>query len=411
MVDRLYAKHQSCLDCETEYPIDSTIFRCNKCGGCLEVKYDYDEMEKKIAKEDLKNSPERSLWRYAKFLPVESKHIVSLGEGMTPLIIAKNLSVQTGSNNILLKLDFCNPTGSFKDRGTSVLISNAKKLHVKEVAIDSSGNNASSISAYSARAGIKCYVFSPSYASRGKLVQSMAYGSRLFGVEGTRHETYQTAYSAVEFFGWYYCGSTNAFPIEGSKTLAYEICESLGWKPPSWIVIPTGGGTNLIGCYKGLKELMMMGWIEKIPSLVCAQSDGCAPIVKSLEKGRDYVEPVEKASGIAEGLMIRHPQRGDTVLKILKETNGLAISVSDDEIVEAIKQLSKLEGIYIEPSSAVALAALNELRNIEKIDRNERVVCELTGSGLKTSKFYNNMYSTLTKIKPGIEDLKTRLKM
>jgi len=216
----LYAKHQSCLDCGTEYPIDSTIFRCNKCSGCLEVKYDYDEMEKKIAKEDLKNNPKRSLWRYTKFLPVESEHIVSLGEGMTPLIIAKNLSIQTGLNNILLKLDFCNPSGSFKDRGTSVLISNAKKLDVKEVTIDSSGNNASSISAYSARAGIKCYVFSPSYASRGKIVQLMAYGSKLFGVIGTRHETYQTAYNAVEAFEWYYCGSTNAFPIEGSKTLA-----------------------------------------------------------------------------------------------------------------------------------------------------------------------------------------------
>jgi threonine synthase len=158
-------------------------------------------MEKNIAKEDLKNGPERRLQRYAKFLPVESEHIVSLGEGVTPLIFAENLSVQTGSKNILLKRDFCNPSGSFKDRGASVLISNAKKLHVKEVAIDSSGNNASSISAYSALAGIKCYVFSPSYASRGKLVQSMAYGSRLFGVEGTRHETYLTAYSAVETLG------------------------------------------------------------------------------------------------------------------------------------------------------------------------------------------------------------------
>jgi len=177
-------------------------------------------MKKKIKKEDLKNDSKRSLWRYAKFLPVESKHVVSLGEGITPLITAKNLSIPNGTKNIMLKLDFCNPTGSFKDRGTSVLISNAKKLRVKEVAIDSSGNNASSISAYSARARIKCYVFSPSYASRGKIVQLMAYGSKLFGVIGTRHETYQTAYNAVEAFEWYYCGSTNAFPIEGSKTLA-----------------------------------------------------------------------------------------------------------------------------------------------------------------------------------------------
>ena len=153
-----------------------------------------------------------------------------------------------------------------------------------------------------------------------------------------------------------------------------------------------------------------MGWIEKMPSLVCAQSEGCAPIVKAFEKGRNHVEPVEKASGIAEGLMIRHPKRGDTVLQILKETNGLAISVSDDEIVEANKQLCKLEGIYVEPSSAVTLAALIKLRNIEKIDQNDRVVCELTGSGLKTTKFYNNMYSTITKIKPGIEDLKMSLK-
>ncbi len=401
----MYAKHQSCLDCGVKYPINSLIFRCSKCGGCLEVEYDYAEMKKKITEEDLKNDTNRSIWRYAKFLPVESKHIISLGEGITPLITAKNLSVQVGLKNIMLKLDFCNPTGSFKDRGTSVLVSNAKKLCVKEVAIDSSGNNASSISAYSARAGIKCYVFSPSYASRGKIVQSMAYGSRLFSVEGTRHETYQTAYSAAEAFGWYYCGSTNAFPIEGSKTLAYEICESLGWKTPNWIVIPTGGGTNLIGCYKGLKELVMMKWIEKMPSLVCAQSEGCAPIVKAYEKDSDYVEPVEKASGIAEGLMIRNPKRGHTILKILKETNGLATSVSDKEIVEGTKQLGKFEGIYVEPSSAVALAAVSKLRNLEKIDQNDIVVCELTGNGLKTNNFYQNMYSVFTKIKPGIKDL------
>jgi threonine synthase len=149
---------------------------------------------------------------------------------------------------------------------------------------------------------------------------------------------------------------------------------------------------------------MMMGWIEKMLSLVCAQPKGCTPIVKAFEKGRDHVEPAEKVSGIAEGLMIRHPKRGGTVLKIQKETNGSAISVSDDEIGDAIKQLCKLEGIYVEPSSAVTLAALSKLRNIEKIDQNDVVVCELTGSVLKTSKFYNNMYITLTKIKPGIED-------
>jgi len=325
---------------------------------------------------------------------------------MTPLITAENLSIQVGSKkNTMLKLDFCNPTGSFKDKVSSVLVSNAKKLCVKEVVIDSSGNNASSISAYSARAGIKCYVISPSYASKGKLVQSMAYGVRLFGVEGTSHETYLTAYNAVEAFGWYYCGSTNAFQIEGNKTLAYEICESLDWKPPNWIVIPMGGGTNRIGCYESFKELMMIKWIEKMPSLVCAQSEGCAPTVKACKKDSDYVELIEKASGIAEGLMIRKPKRGNTILKILKETNELATSVSDKEIVEATKLLGKFEGIYVEPPSAIALAALSKLRKLEKIDQNDILVCELTGSGLKTKNVYQNVYDAFTKIKPDIEDL------
>jgi threonine synthase len=286
------------------------------------------------------------------------------------------------------------------------MISKARQLGVKTVAIDSSGNAAAAVASYAAKANLRCCVFAPSYASTAKLVQSQAYGATVFAVTGTRGETYDTAKVAYQHFRWYYCGfQTNPYATEGLKTIAYEICEEMNWEPPDWIIFPVGTGGNLVGCWKGLKELHKLGWITHLPSLVCVQGQGCAPIVDAFKSNSSSVMPVEKVKTVAEGLMIGHPLKGSLVLKALSETGGVAETVTDQEILQAGKLLAKSEGVFVEPSAAVAAAGAMKISRLGKIAKDDAVVCVLTGSGLKTRDLYARAMGKPTRIHPGIDDL------
>lgn len=279
------------------------------------------------------------------------------------------------------------------------------------MAVDSSGNAAASVAGYAAKAGLKCYVFAPSYASEAKLIQSLAYGATVYAVEGTRKETYETARESYQTFGWYYCGfQTNPYAVEGLKSLAYELCEQLQWNPPDRIVFPVGSSGNLVGCWKGLKELYQLGWIQSLSSLACIQSEGCAPIAAAYKKGAINIIPVEKPRTVAEGLMISHPLKGKLALQALSETKGLAEMVTDDEILKAGKLLARSEGLFVEPSTAVSIAGVMKLVESSLVSKDETVVCMLTGSGLKTQEAYSQIVGRPETVKPGLEAIKAMIR-
>lgn len=382
----------SCSQCGKRLRIDSDVYRCPSCSGMLRIDCDYSQIRSNLSQGLFESRSQFSMWRYRELLPVVSDSVVSLGEGFTPLIHADRLGQHMGLNRLLLKLEFTCPTGSFKDRGSSLLLTKAREIGARTVAIDSSGNAAASLAAYSAKAGIPCYVFAPAYASIGKLVQAMANGARVVKVDGTRKDTFEAARMAIARYHWYYCGfQVNPFASEGSKTIGYELCEQSRWQPPEILVFPVGTGSGLIGCWKGLKEFRELGLVERLPSMVCVQPEGCSPIATAFKR-HEEIAPVERPKTLAEGLMIAQPLKGRPVLDALKESNGSAETVSDDEIMTAAKLLARTEGIFVEPSSAASLAGVTKLAAHGRIDRDQRVVCVLTGSGLKTLDTYSGAF-------------------
>jgi len=326
----------------------------------------------------------RTLWRFSELLPVDPGKAISLGEGGTPI---SQLTVE--GDQLLLKLDFLTPTGSFKDRGSTILISRAKSIGKASVSIDSSGNAAASLSAYAAYAGLKCYVFTPSSASPAKLIQSRATGARVVKVEGSRHDVYGMAKLMSESRGAYYCGfQSNPYALEGMKTIAYEIWEDLAFGAPDWIVLPVGAGNSLLGCWKGFGELARMGFLDKVPRLACVQPECCCPIVDAFDSGRSDVEPSpDEARTVAEGLRIRAPLRGKLILRSLRETRGVACRVTDQEILDAGRLLARA-GIFVEPSAAAAMAGARSLLHRHLLEPGNTVIVYLTGSGLKSPEAY-----------------------
>jgi len=402
----LFATGIKCTECGTEYALSEAISVCKKCQGLLDVQYNYDQMREKFRKQELGSSP-IGLWRYAKALPIETKFTVSLGEGFTPLLPVERLRQDA---NLMLKLDHVNPTGSFKDRGSTISISKANELGKREVAIDSTGNAAASLSAYAAKSTMKCFVFIPSYTEAEKVVQISSSGATVISVKGTRQDVHDLIEEAYRKFGWYYCGfMVSPYAIEGTKTIAYEICEQSHWDPPDWIVFPVGTGSGIVGCYKGLQELIKMGWITKMPRLACIQPENCAPITGAYLKGQEKIVPVERPETVAEGLAVGNPPKGKLVLDAIHKSGGVAETVHDDEILKAARDLATKEGQFVEVSAAASVAGAIKLLDKGAIDKKERIVCELTGTGLKSTKEYAKMILNPHLVDPNLKSLEKAL--
>jgi threonine synthase len=359
-------------------------------------------MQQQFRKDELADSP-LGLWRYAKALPVEKKYVVSLGEGFTPLLPIHRLLDQS---NMMLKLDYMNPSGSFKDRGSTVSISKANELGKKEVAIDSTGNAAASLSAYAAKSSKKCFVFIPSYTEAEKVIQIASTGAIVIRVKGNRQDVHELIEEAYRKFGWYYCGfMVSPFAIEGTKTIAYEICEQLDWTPPDWIVFPVGTGSGIVGCHKGLQELLDMGWIKKMPKLACIQPETCAPISGAYLKDLLDIIPVQRPETVAEGLAVGNPPKGGLVLDAIRKAGGVAETVTDEEILKVAGDLATREGQFVEISAAASVAGAIKLLDKGIIDRKERIVCELTGTGLKSTKEYAKIVPSGRLVEPDLKSL------
>jgi len=321
--------------------------------------------------------PERhNLWRYRHMFPFipEERYVVSMGEGFTPLIETNIYGLAVRS-----KVEYMAPTGSYKDRGTAVLVSFLNAHGIKSVVEDSSGNAAASLSAYAARAGIKAQIFVPADASSSKLRQIEIYGAELHLVEGSRQAAAEAAQEAARKT----CYASHVYSpvfMTGLRTFAYEVAEQLGWQAPDNLVFPVGHGTFLLGTYRGFQDLLAVGVIDRMPRFFAVQSWAYAPLFEAYRRGQDRVAPMERGDTIAEGIRIANPPRGRQVLEAIRQTGGTVLTVTDAEIVQAQHALARL-GLFVEPTSAAAVAGLRKLDRV--LGPSEQTVVPLTGSGLK----------------------------
>jgi threonine synthase len=402
---------QKCSKCGLEYAPELMVCGCKRCGGRVDILYDYDKVRQTTVKRD--NTIGRiPLWLYDELLPIVDKtKRISLEEGGTPLLHCKALGARLDLERLYVKDETRNPSGSFKDRCSAISLSKAKESSVKVVVIASTGNAGASACAYSAKARIPCYVFVPASVDLGKLSQIVIYGGKVVRVDGTIDDCSSLAKAASEKYGWINVTTntqTNPYSTQGSKTTAFEICLQLGWKAPDWFVVPFGGGGNLYGHWLGFMEFQTLNLIDSLPHLAAIQAAGCAPFVNAFkeQKTPQDVQIWRNAATIASGLRDPYPYDVELALPAIYKSGGVAEAVTDDEILEAEMMLASTEGIFAEPSAAASIAGLKRLVDSGIVKRKDLIVCEVTGSGLKDTESAMGLRGTeTTKIKPSLQEL------
>jgi len=349
---------------------------CPKDGGVLYVRYDLANLKKNLKSASLVGRA-ATMWRYAEVLP--DAEPVSLGEGFTPILPSREFP------NVYIKDEGLNPTGSFKARGLSAAVTMARKYGLKKLGIPSAGNAGSALAAYAAAAGLESYIFMPKDVPLANRVECEIYGAHVTLVDGLISDCARLVSEGKEKHGWFDVSTLKEpFRVEGKKTMGYEVAEQLRWRMPDGIIYPTGGGVGLIGMWKAFDEMEKLGWIKSDRSrMVAVQSSGCAPIVKAWDEGKPTAEFWPNASTLAAGLRVPKPYGDYLILDILKKSGGVAIAVTDDEIMDALRHWAKVEGIFAAPEGAAALAAYRQLREKGFFAPEDNVVLFNTGSGLK----------------------------
>jgi threonine synthase len=359
---------------------------CEWCFGPLEVAYDYEAIRGAISRESIAAGP-LSIWRYADLLPARAEGAVNLGAGFTPLVRADRLAAELGLGELWIKNDTLNPTGSFKDRVVSVALTKAQELGFKVAACASTGNLANSVAAHAAHAGMESVVFIPADLEAGKVVTTAVFGGKLIAVDGNYDEVNRLcAELAGEHPSWAFVNvNIRTYYAEGSKTLAFEVAEQLGWQAPDHVVVPVASGSQLTKVAKGFKELYAVGLLDVEPNVRIsgAQAEGCSPVAQAFAAGRDVIKPV-KPNTVAKSLAIGNPADGTYALEAVRESGGSIGSVTDEEIIDGIRLLARSEGIFAETAGGVTIATLAKLAAAGVVRSDERVVAYVTGNGLKT---------------------------
>jgi threonine synthase len=404
-------KSLQCRECRKEYE-PQFRYVCEDCFGPLDVLYNEDNIIG-VNKHTFE-SREKTYWRYFELLPIADRsNIVSLNAGLTPLQAADKLGPKLGLKNLYIKNDSVNPTFSFKDRPAGVAVSRAKETKLKAVGCASTGNLAAATAAHAAKAGLPCYIFAPSDIEHVKIAQALSYGAEFVAVEGTYDDANRLASIIGDKKG---IGVVNInmrpYYVEGSKTLAYEVTEQLGWQVPDSLVIPVGSGAMLNAICKGFEELHSLGLIGSLKNMkiIAAQPHGCAPVVDAFKRNSDEVIPVERPETIAKSLAIGDPGDGIYVLKRLKQYNGIAEEASDEEITDGIMLLAQTEGIFTEPAGGVSVAVLRKLVEEDKIEKDERTVCYVTGNGLKATEAIIGLLPKLNAVKPDAAEVSAMIR-
>jgi len=396
-----------CRECGREYPAEP-IHVCEYCFAPLEVVYDYDEIRSVISPQRIAAGP-RSIWRYSDLLPGGEKR-VDLGAGLTPLVPAPRLGAELGLNDLWIKNDTLNPTHSFKDRVVSVALTVARDFGFNTAACASTGNLANAVAAHAAHAGMFAYIFIPADLEQGKIVATAIYGPQLVAVQGTYDDVNRLCSEIAGQYEWAFVNvNIRPYYAEGSKSLAFEIAEQLGWRAPDHVIVPIASGSLLTKIRRGLDELVKVGLLEGHQTRISgAQAEGCSPVATAFKAGEDHVRPV-KPKTIAKSLAIGNPADGYYAIKATRESGGVMESVTDEEIVEGISLLARTEGIFTETAGGVTIATLRKLAERGDVKPDERTVALITGDGLKTIEALVDKAGPTMTIPPSLDAFSSKL--
>ncbi len=395
-----YVKGLKCRECERRYPKEA-LYVCEYCFGPLEVEYDYERLKKEVPRSKIERGP-KSLWRYRDFLPIDKDPVSGLSSGFTPLLRAENLGRELGVRELYIKDDsVCHPTLSFKDRVVCVALSKAREFGFDTTACASTGNLANSVSAQSALANFKRFIFIPADLELGKVVASLIYHPTVIAVEGNYDEVNRLCTEIAGKYRWAFVNiNIRPYYAEGSKTFGYEITEQLGWTTPKHVVIPIAGGSLITKIWKSFKEFETVGYIDRVDTKVYgAQAEGCSPVITALREKSDIIKPV-KPKTIAKSLAIGNPADGFYAVKTIRNSGGSGDTATDEEIVEAIKLLARTEGVFTETAGGVTVSVTKKLIEKGIIPKDESVVICITGNGLKTQEALEGKIGYPVHIKP-----------
>ena len=379
--------------CTKIFPAGQPHNLCD-CGGPLLVRYNLDQVRESWSR-DIPASAPNSMWRYAPVLPVASEaNIVSLGEGMTPLLNTARTGKRIGANHLMVKDEGLNPTGSFKARGLSCAVSMCVELGLRRLAIPSAGNAASALAAYAAAAGVEANIFMPQDVPQSNFIECKAYGANVTLVDGLISDCGRIVGERKAVEGWFEISTLKEpYRIEGKKTMGYEVAEQLGWELPDVIFYPTGGGVGMIGMWKAFAEMEYMGWIgSKRPKMIAVQAEGCQPVVRALQEGAEVSRFWDDASTVSAGLRVPKPLGDRLTLRAVRESGGTAIAVSDRDTIDAGIRLASEEGMFAAPEGAACIAAAQRLISEGFLKADDRIVIYNTGSGLKYLEAYSTRF-------------------
>ena len=386
-----FLTHLECSYCGR--PEDATRLQtvCPACGKVLFARYDLAAARQGFPREAI-DGREASMWRYREVMPVvDPQHIVTLGEGMTPLLPAPRLGQELGCSQLLVKEEGLNPTGTFKARGLSAAVSRALELGARALAIPTAGNAGGALAAYAARAGLPAYVFMPEDAPDSNKLECVLHGARLHLVKGLINDAGKLVREGTPRFGWFDVSTLKEpYRAEGKKTMGYELAEQLGWSLPDAILYPTGGGTGIVGMWKAFDEMERLGWIDRRrPKMISVQAEGCAPIVRAFQQGERHAAPWQNAHTVAAGMRVPLAIGDYLMLDAIRQSGGTAIAVSDQALLADMLSLARTEGISAGPEGAATLAALRTLIDQGLLRRDERIVLFNTGGAGKYQALYS----------------------
>lgn len=390
-----------CVHCGAEYPPDAIVYNCEKCGHLLAVKYDLSKIT--ITHEEILKRP-ISLWRYKEFLPVKIEP-VTLQEGGTPLYHLKRLGEEMGLTNLYAKHEGMNPSGSFKDRGMTLGVSMAKQLGKNIVACASTGNTSASMAVYAAKANMPAIVLLPAgHVALGKVAQALMHGAKVISIRGNFDRALEMVHELCLSHGIYLLNSINPYRLEGQKTIGFEIVDQLGCVPDR-IVLPVGNAGNISAVYKGLCEWKEIGYIDRLPKMTAIQAEGAAPVVAAIKGNLSEVVVEQNPETVASAIRIGAPVNAEKALRAIRETGGTAESVTDAEILAMQRDLARYEGIGVEPASAASVAGIRKMAAMGLLDKDEKIVCVVTGHLLKDPESVIKQCAPPIEIDPTIEAL------
>lgn len=401
-----YLTHLECTNCGATYDFNQLMRTCPACGKVIYPRYDLDAAKDSMTPDALLTRP-WNLWRYREVMPIQDlAYALTLGEGGTALLHAPSLGSAIGVNHLLIKDEGTNPTGSFKARGLGAAVSRAAELGVKSLAIPSAGNAAAAMSAYAARAGIAAYVFMPADAPSVMKAECEAYGAHVFLVDGLINDAGKIVSAGAEAGLWFPITTLcEPYRVEGKKTMGIEIAEQLNWRLPDAIVYPTGGGTGIVGMWKGFEELEAMGLIgSHRPRMIVVQAENCAPIVRAFEEGERHARLWNGASTVAPGIRVPVAIGDYLILDAVRKSSGTAVTVSDAEIIHGVRQLATTEGLFVSPEVGAVVAAAANLRASEFLNPNDEVLLLATGSGLMHTDLIEADFPVLSAADPNVLD-------